>query len=236
MSCGNNCNGGCGGGCGCGNGNCGYGPNGDMCAPPVPIATIVAGPVGATGPVGPTGPSGFGVTGPTGPTGAQGQPGPIGSNGATGATGPSGASGAPIAFFTGVVWDPTVATDDLAALSGSRVMDLGEVNFDSGTYLFSLKMQIGWNGGAVGPNDLNGHVDFQDGVNVRQTFKWGRSKSEAAGYQYGVAESYDFWFMALVTNGQSLRLTCSDQFYLLGAQLTAFPLPTNIITSPGFIL
>ena len=233
CGCGNNCNGGCNGGC---NNGCGCGPMNDMCAPPVPIATIVAGPVGPTGATGAQGPAGFGVTGPTGATGIQGQPGPIGANGPQGATGPAGASGAPIALFTGVFWNPSVPTNDLTSLSGSRVLDLGTVNFDSDTYLFSLKMQIGWNAGAAGPNDLNGSVDFQDGVDVRQTFKWGRSKSEAAGYQYGVAESYDFWFMAYITNGQNLRLTCSDQFYLLGAQLTAFPVPTNIITSPGFIL
>lgn len=233
MSCGcgnNNCNGGC--GCGCNDCN----QPGNLCSPPVPVVTIVGGPVGPTGATGPSGPAGFGVTGPTGPSGAQGIPGPIGSNGATGATGPSGASGAPIAFFTGAYWDPTVATADLAALQGARVLDFGTVNFNSGNYLFSLKMQIGWNGGAVGPNDLNGSVDFMDGTTLRQTFKWGRSKSEASGYQYGVAQSYDFWFITTVTNGQDLRLNCSSQFYLLGAQLTAFPVPTNIITSPGFIL
>lgn len=224
-------------GCGCGNNNCNEcNQPGDLCAPPVPVVTIVAGPVGPTGATGPSGPAGFGVTGPTGPTGAQGIPGPIGANGTTGATGATGPSGAPVAFFTGVTWDPASATTDLANLQGGRVLDFGAVNFTGGSYLFSLKMQIGWNAGAVGPNDLNGSVDFQDGTTVVKTIKWGRSKSEASGYQYGVAESYDFWFIATVTNGQNLRLSCSPQFYLLGAQLTAFPVPTNVITSPGFIL
>lgn len=235
MSCGCGCgNNNCNGGCGCGGGDCGS--QGDFCAPPVPIATIVAGPIGATGPVGPTGPAGFGVTGPTGATGTQGQPGPIGSQGVTGATGATGPSGEPTAFFTGVIWDPTNAAGDLPALQGSRVLDFGTVNFSNGTYLFSLKMQIGWNAGAVGPNDLNGQVEFMDGPTVVKTLKWGRSKSEASGYQYGVAESYDFWFLGAVTNGQNLKLICNDQFYLLGAQLVAFPTPANVITSPGFIL
>lgn len=229
MSCGcgnNNCNGNCGGDCN---------QAGDMCAPPVPIVTIVAGPVGPTGATGPSGVAGYGVTGPTGPTGLQGIPGPIGANGTTGVSGATGASGAPVALFTGVIWNPSVPTDGIEALQGSRVLDFGTVNFNSGDYLFSLKMQIGWNAGAVGPNNLNGSVDFIDGTVTRNVFKWGRSKSEASGYQYGVAEAYDFWFIATITNGQNVRLVASDQFYLLGAQLVAFPLPTNTITSPGFI-
>ena len=193
----------------------------DFCAPPVLISQIVAGPVGPSGPMGPTGPAGYGVTGPAGETGPQGQPGPIGANGQTGATGATGPSGAPVAIYSGVVWNPAVPTSDLSNLSGSRVLDFGTTNFASGNYLFSLKMQIGWNGGAVGPNNLNGTVKFMDGTTVRN--------------QYGVAESYDFWFMATVTNGQNVTITASDQFYLLGAQLVAFVQPTNIITSPGFI-
>jgi hypothetical protein len=185
--------------------------------------------------MGPTGPAGYGVTGPAGETGPQGQPGPIGANGQTGATGPTGPSGAPVAIYSGVVWNPAVPTDDLATLAGSRVIDFGTTNFASGNYLFSLKMQIGWNAGAVGPNNLNGTVQFMDGTTVRNTFSWGRLKTQDAGYQYGVAESYDFWFMATVTNGQNVTITASDQFYLLGAQLVAFVQPTNIITSPGFI-
>lgn len=88
----------------------------NLCQPPVPVTTIVAGPVGPTGPSGPTGPAGFGATGSTGPSGPQGVPGPIGTNGATGstgpagegfigATGPAGASGA-----TGPAGDPGGAT------------------------------------------------------------------------------------------------------------------------------
>lgn len=207
-----------------------------MCAPPVPVTAIVAGPVGPTGATGPQGVAGYGVTGATGPSGLTGQPGPIGTNGQTGATGATGPSGQPVALFTGAFWDPANAAADLAALSGSRVIDFGTVTFSSGTYLFSLKMQIGWNGGAVGPNDLNGSVEFMDGATSRKTLKWGRSKTGESGYQYGVAEGYDFWFLADVTNGQNLKLIASDQFYLLGAQLVTLPNPLSIITSPGFIL
>lgn len=233
MSCGcgnNNCNG----NCGCGGSDCGS--QGDFCTPPVPIATIVAGPIGPTGPQGPTGPAGFGVTGPTGATGIQGQPGPIGANGPGGATGATGVSGAPVALFTGAFWEPSNASAQIPYLQGSRVLDFGEVTFAGGNYLFSLKMQIGWNAGAVGPNNLNGSVDVMDGPTNIKTLKWGLSKTGDSGYQYGVAESFDFWFIGNITNGQNLKLICNNQFYLVGAQLVAFTLPTNIITSPGFIL
>ena len=213
------------------------GPTGpsNFCGPPQVVAAIVAGPMGPTGPTGPEGPSGFGVTGPTGPTGPQGDPGPIGLIGASGPTGPAGTNGAPIGFFTGVIWNPTTPTDDLVALVGSRTLDFGAVPFASGSYLFSLKMQIGWNAGAVGPNNLNGTVQLFDNTTSLQTLSWGRAKSEASGYQYADAQSLDFWFLGTITNGNNLYLKASSQFYLLGAQLTAFQLPTNIITSPGFI-
>lgn len=88
----------------------------NLCQPPVPVTTIVAGPVGPTGPSGPTGPAGFGATGSTGPSGPQGVPGPIGTNGATGSTGPAGegfigATGAAGASgATGPAGDPGGAT------------------------------------------------------------------------------------------------------------------------------
>ncbi len=213
------------------------GPTGpaNFCGPPQVVAAIVAGPVGPTGPTGPEGPSGFGVTGPEGPTGPQGVPGAIGLIGASGPTGPAGTNGAPIGFFTGVIWNPAVPTTELAALVGARTLDFGAVPFASGSYLFSLKMQIGWNAGAVGPNNLNGTAMLLDNTTVLQTVSWGRAKSEADGYQYADVQSLDFWFLATVTAGNSLYLKASAQFYLLGAQLTAFQLPTNIISSPGFI-
>jgi len=211
------------------------GPAANFCGPPNVIAAIVAGPVGPTGPTGPAGPISYGVTGPTGPTGPQGVPGAIGLIGASGPTGPAGTNGAPIGFFTGVLWAPAVPTDDLVALVGGKTLDFGTVPFASGSYLFSLKMQIGWNAGAVGPNNLNGSAQLLDNTTVLETVQWGRAKSEASGYQYADAQSLDFWFLATVTSGNNLYLKASSQFYLLGAQLTAFPLPSNIITSPGFI-
>jgi hypothetical protein len=175
------------------------------------------------------------VTGATGPSGSQGQPGPIGAPGQTGASGPAGSNGTPIAVFAGAYWEPAVAADDLRVLQGSRVLDFGQVPFPSGYYLFSLKMQIGWNAGAVGPNDLTGWVSFFDGPIDRKDLNWGRIKGESAGYQYGVAQSLDFWIIVEVTQGQNLYLKATDQFYLLGAQLVVFPMPTNVISSPGFI-
>lgn len=213
------------------------GPTGPsaFCTPPTPVATIVAGPVGPTGATGPSGPAGFGVTGPTGATGSTGQPGAIGLNGATGATGAAGSNGTPTALFTGAFWSPSVATDDLVALVGGRTLDFGTVPFSSGAYLAVLTAQIGWNAGVAGPNNLNGQLDFMDGTIVRNTFKWGRAKSEAAGYQYAESESLDFQFLVTVTAGNHLYLKASAQMYLLGGQLTLYPVPTNVITSPGFI-
>ena len=211
------------------------GPGESWCSPPAQTTVIVAGPVGPTGASGPTGPAGFGVTGPTGPTGATGQPGPIGLIGATGATGAAGALGPPICFFTGAIWNPTTPTDDIAALAGSRVIDFGEIPFAGGSYLFSLQMQIGWNGGAIGPNNYNGQVDFMIAATVLNTFPWGRLKTEAAGYQYGTVESYDLSFIQTIASGQHLYLKASAQLFLVGAQLTVYPLPINVVTSPGFI-
>ena len=226
MSCG--CNGNCNGGCN--NDGCWSGQS--ACSPPVPITTLVNGPVGATGATGPQGPAGFGVTGVTGPTGPAGQAGPVGPRGVSGLVGATGASGAPVAFFPGAVWEPTLASDALKVLQGSRTINFGTTPF-SGNYLFSLKMQIGWNGGDVGPNGLNGTVTFNDGVFVRNTFNWGRTKDGLSGYQYGVAESFDFWFLATVTQGSNLTLGASDQFYLLGAQLVMFAQPATIVGGAG---
>lgn len=215
---------------------CPPGPTGPgLCQPPTPVVTIVAGPVGPTGPSGATGPSGFGVTGPTGPTGATGQPGPIGLIGATGASGPSGASGAPVAFFTGVIWNPTSPTADLASLVGGRTLNFGINPLNTGAYLFSLKMQIGWNAGAAGANDLNGTAQLFDNALSVMTVGWGRGKSGTDGYAYSDAQNVDVWFLATITQLNSIYLKASGQFYLLGAQLTAFAVPANIVTSPGFI-
>ncbi len=111
----------------------------------------------------------------------------------------------------------------------------GIIPFANGNYLFHLSAQIGWNGGAIGANSFEGQMDFMQGVAVLNSFKWGRIKTESSGYQYGVAESFDLDFLATVTNGQHLYLKANNQMFLLGAQLTVFQLPTNVITSPGFI-
>lgn len=218
--------------------NDGCGPTGPNipCSPPQPVVEIVAGPVGPTGPMGPTGPQGFGPTGPTGATGPQGVPGPVGASGSPGATGATGVSGAPVAIFPGVLWNPSVPTDDIVGAVGGRVLDFGVVPFPSGSYLFSLKIQLAWNAGAIGGNNVNTKADFMDGTTVLPIpIPFGRSKSESAGYQYGAAESYDLWFVATVTNNNHLYLKAAADYYLLGAQLVAFPLPGYLVTSPGFI-
>src|SRR4051812_44109886 len=100
-----------------------------ICSPPVPVATIVAGPVGPTGATGPTGVQGDdGVSGPTGPSGATGPLGPIGLAGITGATGPSGPAGTSslAAFFLGSIWGPSAPfTTAIAALPDQVTIDLG---------------------------------------------------------------------------------------------------------------
>lgn len=206
------------------------------CCGPLPLqTTIVAGPIGPTGPTGPQGPSGYGVSGATGPTGPTGPAGLQGAQGATGAVGATGPSGPPLAFFTGSIWNPTDAPDDIVNAQGNRTIDFGAVPFASGTYLISLKAQIAWNAGAEGAGELLGQLNFMGGATVLQELKWGLSKTGSSGYQYGSACSWDFYFRVTLTNAQNLYLKASQQCYLLGAQLTVFADPTHIITSPGFI-
>jgi hypothetical protein len=115
------------------------------------------------------------------------------------------------------------------------VLNFGNVPFASGAYLFSLKMQVGWNAGAAGANDLNGNAQLFDNTVSVQTLNWARGKTGTDGYGYSDVQGLDFWFLASVTQSNAVYLKASGQFYLLGAQLTVFPVPTNVITSPGFI-
>lgn len=205
-----------------------------MCSPPVPVTTVVAGPMGPMGPSGPTGPNGaVGVTGPSGATGATGPLGPIGLQGITGATGAQGPSGASsmVAFFKGVIWQPTgPATTAIANLVDQLVIDFGEVPFTTGDYLFHLEAQIGWNPGANGANDRNGYFTFRDGATPRQGLVWGRMKSGSTGHGYGTVESYSLDFITTITQGNHAFLEASAQAYLVGAQLTVFNAPPYIIT------
>ncbi len=214
--------------------DCGCGPTGPgaFCAPPTPIAQIVAGPVGSTGPTGPTGAAGFGVTGPTGPTGPQGVPGPIGQNGVTGASGADGSNGPPLALFTGVIWQSTDPLADIAALQAGRTIDFGTNPIADGTYLVALTIQHGWpSSGSSGYNSYAGKVDFMDGATVRESFPWGSTPPVGM----GSSQSMTLIFRAQITAGNNLYLKADTGFYLQGAQLAIFEDPTNVITSPGFV-
>lgn len=213
--------------------DCGCGPSGpqNWCAPPTPIAEIVAGPVGPTGATGPTGPAGYGVTGATGATGPQGQPGPIGQNGTTGATGPAGSNGPPIALFTGVIWETSTPAADVAALQGGRTINLGVNPLATGTYLLVLTIQHGWPpSGSGGFNSYAGNVDFMADDAVVKSFPWAATPPN----EMGSSQTMAIQFRASLTLGQNFYLKASTNFYLQGAQLAVYQDPTNIITSPGF--
>lgn len=210
-------------------------PTDAFCTAPALTTVIVAGPVGPTGPTGAQGPSGFGVSGATGPQGATGPAGTPGAVGATGPTGATGASGPPVVFFTGVLWTPSVASTDIVNAQGSKNLDFGQMPASTGTYLAHLSVQIAWNAGATGANTLNGQGYLMDGSNVKQTIYWGLSKTGTSGYEYGSATSYDHWFRVSLTKNNNVYLKASDQFYLLGAQLTLFTDATTTVTSPGFV-
>ncbi len=200
-----------------------------MCSPPVPVTTIVAGPQGPSGATGATGPVGpVGVSGATGPTGATGPLGPVGLQGITGATGAQGPSGASslVAFFKGIIWGPTgPATTAIANLVDQLTLDLGAVPFSTGYYLFHLRLQIGWNAGASGANNLNGFFTFYDGADPRLATTFGRLKSGSAGFGYGTVEEYGIDFVTNVTQGNHLRVAAGQQAYIVGGQLTVFELP-----------
>lgn len=216
-----------------------------LCTPPVPVTTVVAGPQGMTGPIGPTGPIGLrGSTGPAGvpgPTGVQGNIGLKGDQGATGVTGSPGSSN-PLALFTGAFWSPSYPySDQLNALVGDKIIDFGTIPFETGEYLFHLEMQVGWNGNPAGQNVKNGYCFIgntlydPDGPGTIRKFYWAAEKLGSFGYTYGDVHSYSHWFTGNINQGSNLYLQCNAEFYLLGAQLCVFNLPSYTITSPGFI-
>jgi hypothetical protein len=220
-----------------------------FCTPPVPVVTVVAGPQGATGATGPQGAQGF--RGATGATGAQGATGPQGSIGITGPQGSTGIQGptgvqSMVGFFSGAIWDPsTPPGQKLTNLSDAKAIDFGQIGFASGTYLFHLEMQIGWagnlnaGGGGYQPY-LNGNAWFSSGTAfgtaaLLQNFWWGRASTNVGTVNYGSAQSYGHWFVATVNQGDNLFLGTGSDWFLLGAQLSAFIIPPYNVTSPGFI-
>lgn len=209
-----------------------------MCAPPVPVTTVVAGPMGPSGPAGPTGPQGLrGFSGATG-AGQTGPQGPIGLQGVTGITGATGVAGtSPIlALFTGYRWNPnTPYTNALLELADQRLINMGAIPFSTGTYLFHVEMQLGWTGNGV--ESQSGDVWLQNGLaNTVATFKWARLRPTSAltNDNYGTVSSYGHWVQAAVTQFNNLILNSGDDVFLLGAQITAYAAPANVIISPGF--
>lgn len=211
-----------------------------ICQPPTPVTTVVAGPQGPTGPTGAQGVTGLrGPSGPTGPQGATGPQGPIGLKGDTGATGQTGPAGssAPVAVFTGKFWDPSFpySTELLGYSNARSTINLGNVPFASGQYLFQLDVQIAWNGNPAGQNQRNGwlwisQIEANDQDGYIKKFPWTRIKNGGAGYNYGEVESYSHTFIGTLVQGQNLFVESSDDGpFLLGAQLAIFNVPDYVI-------
>ena len=163
--------------------------------------------------------------------------------GPTGPTGPIGPVGGPVAFFTGAVWAPTGpggGATALQALQSGRVLDFGVFPAGSGAYLFHLAMQVGFYT-VAGGSTQNGTVQLLQSGSTLVTFPWAMINTPwtttgpyVAPSQIGASPGLDFWFQATVANGGDIQLKAFNNFYLLGAQLTCFSLPT-VVTSPGFL-
>ncbi len=215
------------------------------CSPPVPVTTIVAGPVGPTGPSGPTGPTGDeGPTGATGIQGATGPLGPIGLTGQTGVQGPTGPAGsfAPVAFFPGFRWSPAAPyATQLLAIQQALLLPLGAIPFASGTYLCHLEMQIAWAQNSPGISSKSGDMfvrqrfdagTFEDIYNP----KWADVNQDSGRSGAGTLQSYSFQFQANLKQFWSIELQAGNDFYIVGGQLTVFNLPSFVIApgaSPG---
>jgi hypothetical protein len=182
------------------------------------------------------------VQGPAGVQGQTGQAGPVGTTGITGSQGPQGINSTETgstlaAFFSGVIWNPDVGTDDLAVLAGNKTLDFGEVtaDLDTGSYIAVLTLQVGFNDGGAGANDQNGVITFYDGTTARQAIKFSRGKTGTTGFGYSASVGYTHQFQVTVTQGDNLYLKADDNAFILGAQLALYSLPPVVISSPGFI-
>jgi len=210
------------------------------CLPPALLPTVVAGPQGPSGPTGPTGP--IGPIGPSGASGVQGPTGPLGpigikgQTGATGATGPQG-SGAPLAIFTGAQWWPAQPyTSAILNTPAQRQLNFGTIPFSDGEYMLKLELQICWGPGVSNTHNFNGDLFFRhrngpDFTDIYQV-KFGRIRNGKT--QYGVVEGYSHTFTAFLQQGFSLELSAGSDFFIIGAQLVVWPIPTYVINSPGF--
>jgi hypothetical protein len=114
-------------------------------------------------------------------------------------------------------------------------IDLGQNPLATGTYLIQLTMQVGWNSTNAGPLVQDGFAQYVDGTNVVETFPWGLFKNITDPNGMGTAASYTFFFQATITSANEQWIKTQGNFYLLGAQVVIFTLPTYVITSPGFV-
>ena len=203
------------------------------CQPPVPVATVVAGPVGPPGATGPQGYDGQnGASGPSGPTGATGPLGAqgfAGPQGATGATGPNGVVSV-IGYFSGAKWTPAAPYNTaLNAVPYNRTLNFGIVPFASGNYLCHLDIQLGASG--LSGNALNGTLGFYNGPTDVIDIPWAQNVN---GGNNGWSHGYPHDFICTLTQGATLFLRSTGQVYLLGAQLIVMPVPSYNVISPGF--
>lgn len=114
-------------------------------------------------------------------------------------------------------------------------IDMGQNPLQTGSYLFMLTLQIGWKDNAAGPLTDNGFAQVVDGTNPIYTMPWGLFKTSTSPDGSGTAASYTFFFQATMTNLNEIWIKSQGAICLLGASLVVFPVPTNVITSPGFI-
>lgn len=115
-----------------------------------------------------------------------------------------------------------------------RTIDMGQNPLATGPYTFILTLQIGWDS-RNGPLDQNGFAQLVDGTNPIFTMPWGLFNSSSAATGEGTAASYTFIFTASMTNDNEIFIKTQGNFYLLGASMLVFPVPTNVVTSPGFV-
>lgn len=115
-----------------------------------------------------------------------------------------------------------------------RTIDMGQNPLPTGTYLFMLSLQVGWDDSG-GPLDQNGFAQFVDGSNPVFTMPWGLFTSNSSTTGSGTSACQVFFFQATITNMNEIWIKSQGNMYLLGASLVVFALPTNVVTSPGFV-
>lgn len=111
---------------------------------------------------------------------------------------------------------------------------MGQNPLATGPYLFMLTLQIGWDS-RNGPLNQNGFATLVDGDATIYTMPWGLFNTASSSTGDGTAESYTFFFTAEMTLNNEIWVKSQGNMYLLGASLVVFPVPTHVVTSPGFV-